>query len=78
MTCSADQDTFLPSAIQRYHQLFMPVLQLVHGMLATLGPKHSTAAYQVAGFLHIVWPFADAGVRLWTSYRITEILLSSF
>lgn len=25
----------------------MPVLQLVGGMLATLGPKHSTAAHQV-------------------------------
>jgi hypothetical protein len=45
---STDQDTFLPSAIQRYHQLFMPVLQLVHGMLASLGTKHSTAAHQVA------------------------------
>lgn len=42
-----DQDTFLPSAIQRYHQLFMPVLQLVQGMVATLGPKHTTAAHQV-------------------------------
>lgn len=42
-----DHDTFLPSAIQRYHQLFMPVLQVVHGILATLGPKHSTAAHQV-------------------------------
>jgi nuclear pore complex protein Nup205 len=42
-----DQDTFLPSAIQRYHQLFMPALQLVHGLLSTLGPKHSTAAHQV-------------------------------
>jgi nuclear pore complex protein Nup205 len=44
---SADQDSFLPSAIQRYHQLFMPVLQLLLGMLASLGPKHTTAAHQV-------------------------------
>ncbi|KAF7966977.1 hypothetical protein HWV62_36310 [Athelia sp. TMB] len=47
-----DQDTFLPSAIQRYHQLFMPVLQLVHGMIATLGPKHTTAVHQALDFLN--------------------------
>ncbi|KAH9948497.1 nucleoporin Nup186/Nup192/Nup205 [Amylocystis lapponica] len=29
-----DQDSFLPSAVVRYHQLFMPALQLVSGMLA--------------------------------------------
>lgn len=46
-----DQDSFLPSAIQRYHQLFMPVLQLVDGMLATLGAKHSTITNQVKKFL---------------------------
>ncbi|KAJ7776687.1 hypothetical protein B0H14DRAFT_3508209 [Mycena olivaceomarginata] len=37
-----DQNSFLPSAIHRYHQLFMPALQLVDGMLATLGTKHAT------------------------------------
>jgi nuclear pore complex protein Nup205 len=42
-----EQDSFLPSAIQRYHQLFMPALQLVYGVLATLGPQHVTAANQV-------------------------------
>ncbi|KAF7300289.1 hypothetical protein MKEN_01353000 [Mycena kentingensis (nom. inval.)] len=41
-----DRDSFLPSAIQRYHQLLMPALQLVQGMLATLGSKHATAAAQ--------------------------------
>ncbi|KAF9463318.1 nucleoporin Nup186/Nup192/Nup205 [Collybia nuda] len=46
-----DQDSFLPSAIQRYHQLFMPVLQLVDGMLATLGTKHSTITNQALDFL---------------------------
>ena len=42
-----DQDSFLPSAIQRYHQLFMPALQVVDGLLATLGSKHATANHQV-------------------------------
>jgi hypothetical protein len=42
-----DQDSFLPSAIQRYHQLFMPALQLVAAMLTTLGAQHATASSQV-------------------------------
>ncbi|KAJ7895545.1 hypothetical protein B0H14DRAFT_2240420, partial [Mycena olivaceomarginata] len=40
------QNSFLPSAIHRYHQLFMPALQLVDGMLATLGTKHATMSNQ--------------------------------
>ncbi|KAF5375401.1 hypothetical protein D9615_007995 [Tricholomella constricta] len=46
-----DRDSFLPSAIQRYHQLFMPTLQLVDGMLATLGSKHSTIINQALDLL---------------------------
>ncbi|EMD35026.1 hypothetical protein CERSUDRAFT_125016 [Gelatoporia subvermispora B] len=46
-----DQDSFLPSAIQRYHQLFMPAIELVAGMLVTLGPKHATATNQALQFL---------------------------
>ncbi|KAH0834004.1 hypothetical protein J3R83DRAFT_11240 [Lanmaoa asiatica] len=46
-----DQDSFLPSAIQRYHQLFMPALQLVVAMLASLGTKHTTANNQALEFL---------------------------
>ncbi|KAG7087591.1 hypothetical protein E1B28_013544 [Marasmius oreades] len=46
-----DHDTFLPSAIQRYHQLFMPSLQLVNAMLATLSAKHATASSQILDFL---------------------------
>ncbi|KDR74068.1 hypothetical protein GALMADRAFT_250802 [Galerina marginata CBS 339.88] len=46
-----DQDSFLPSAIQRYHQLFMPALQVVDGMLATLGSRHTTATHQALEFL---------------------------
>ena len=43
-----DRDSFLPSAVQRYHQLFLPALQLVSGMLIALGPKHTTGANQVS------------------------------
>ncbi|KAF9006925.1 nucleoporin Nup186/Nup192/Nup205 [Cyathus striatus] len=46
-----DQDSFLPSAIQRYHQLFMPVLQVVAGILAVLSNKHATATNQALDFL---------------------------
>ncbi|KAF7297146.1 hypothetical protein MIND_00947600 [Mycena indigotica] len=46
-----DRDSFLPSAIQRYHQLLMPALQLVDCMLATLGTKHATASNQALEFL---------------------------
>ncbi|KAA1466852.1 hypothetical protein DENSPDRAFT_57546 [Dentipellis sp. KUC8613] len=46
-----DYDSFLPSAIQRYHQLFMPAVQLVVGILATLGHSHGTAARQALEFL---------------------------
>ncbi|KAJ7082267.1 hypothetical protein B0H15DRAFT_994091 [Mycena belliarum] len=41
-----NQDSSLPSAIHRYHQLSMPALQLVDGMLATLGTKHATSSNQ--------------------------------
>ncbi|KII84114.1 hypothetical protein PLICRDRAFT_702060 [Plicaturopsis crispa FD-325 SS-3] len=46
-----DQDSFLPSAVHRYHQLFMPALQVVNGILAVLGSKHTTAAQQALEFL---------------------------
>ncbi|KAL4071568.1 nucleoporin Nup186/Nup192/Nup205 [Scleroderma yunnanense] len=46
-----EHDSFLPSAIQRYHQLFMPALQLVVSMLASLGVKHATASHQALDFL---------------------------
>ncbi len=44
---SLDQDTFLPSAVQRYHQLFMPAVELVNAIVATLGSKHASATNQV-------------------------------
>ncbi|KAI0944532.1 hypothetical protein AcW1_002214 [Taiwanofungus camphoratus] len=56
-----DNDSFLPSAIQRYHQLFLPALQLVSGMLLTLGSRHTTATNHALQFL--------------SSHRDTVILL---
>ncbi|EIW76673.1 hypothetical protein CONPUDRAFT_92653 [Coniophora puteana RWD-64-598 SS2] len=46
-----DRDSFLPSAVHRYHQLFMPALQLVAGIMATLGSNHSSASHQALDFL---------------------------
>jgi nuclear pore complex protein Nup205 len=46
-----DHGGFLPSAVQRYHQLFLPALQLVNAIAATLGPKHTSAAAQALEFL---------------------------
>ncbi|KAI0695309.1 nucleoporin Nup186/Nup192/Nup205 [Cytidiella melzeri] len=45
-----DNDNFLPSAMQRYHQLILPSLQIVTGMVATLGSKHLTANNQALEF----------------------------
>ncbi|KAG6837755.1 hypothetical protein H0H93_001682 [Arthromyces matolae] len=42
-----DRDSFLPSAIQRHHQLLTPALQLIDVMLATLSNKHGTLVHQV-------------------------------
>jgi hypothetical protein len=44
LTRNQDRDSFLPSAVQRYPQLFLPVLQLVNGILVALGPEQTTAA----------------------------------
>lgn len=41
-----DNGSFLPSATQRYHQLLLPSLQAVAGVIAALGSKHLTAANQ--------------------------------
>ncbi|KAI0270638.1 nucleoporin Nup186/Nup192/Nup205 [Gloeopeniophorella convolvens] len=46
-----DHDHFLPSAVQRYSQLFMPALQLVDAILATLGSSHAFAVNQALEFL---------------------------
>ncbi|KAF7795183.1 hypothetical protein EIP86_006332 [Pleurotus ostreatoroseus] len=46
-----DRDSFLPPAIQRYHQMFLPALRAVSGMLAILGTRHASATNQAAEFL---------------------------
>ena len=45
---SIDRDSFLPSAIQRYHQLLMPALELIVALLSMLGAKHTTVVNQVS------------------------------
>ncbi|KZT24940.1 hypothetical protein NEOLEDRAFT_1178711 [Neolentinus lepideus HHB14362 ss-1] len=47
-----DQDSFLPSAIERYHQLFMPALHTVDAILTTLGSQHASASKQTLEFLN--------------------------
>ncbi|TFK17228.1 hypothetical protein FA15DRAFT_711024 [Coprinopsis marcescibilis] len=51
MATPLDNDSFLPSAIQRYHQLFTPAVQVVNGIVAILGNKHATASSQALEFL---------------------------
>ncbi|EAU87534.1 hypothetical protein CC1G_11206 [Coprinopsis cinerea okayama7 len=46
-----DHDSFLPSAIQRYHQLFTPAVQVVNAIIAVLGNKHTTATNHALDFL---------------------------
>ena len=53
LTIRTDQSSLLPSAIQRYHQLFMPTLQLINGVLMTLGSSHQTATSQVCISNHV-------------------------
>ncbi|GJJ07119.1 hypothetical protein Clacol_001319 [Clathrus columnatus] len=45
-----DYDSFLPSAVYRYHQLVLPALSLVNSLVATLG-KSSRAPEQLLRFL---------------------------
>ncbi|VDB86726.1 unnamed protein product [Peniophora sp. CBMAI 1063] len=45
-----DRDAFLPSAIQRYHQLLLPTLQLLTQLHSTLSP-HQTCTAQTIRFL---------------------------
>lgn len=47
LTPIPDMDSFLPSAILRYHQLLVPALQLALSMMTTLGQQHASATTQV-------------------------------
>ena len=77
---SADHDNLLPSAIQRYHQLFMPALQLINGILMTLGSKHISATNQVCSDLESIectcsTSALGVGIRFvtpWYHYHIAQ------
>ncbi|KAI0075076.1 hypothetical protein K474DRAFT_1600404 [Panus rudis PR-1116 ss-1] len=47
----SEQDSFLPGAMQRYHQLLIPALQVTAAVLFTLGTKHASASQQGLQFL---------------------------
>ncbi len=63
LICRLDHDHFLPSAIQRYHQLLLPALQLVNTILATLGSGHSVAVN------HVVYHFLILKIDTLTMFR---------
>jgi len=47
-----DYDTFLPSAIERYHQLLLPTLQLAASMLSTAGSASAFIVKQALDFVY--------------------------
>ncbi|KAH8829222.1 hypothetical protein DL96DRAFT_1597215 [Flagelloscypha sp. PMI_526] len=46
-----DQESLLPPAIARYHQLFLPAVQIVDAIITTVGSRHTTAMSQAVDFL---------------------------
>ena len=75
-----DNDSFLPSAVQRYHQLFLPALQVVSGILVTLGHRHTTAVNQVHVFVSVREPcdlklLVSQALKFLSSHRDTLIIL---
>lgn len=48
---AADHDSFLPPAVDRYHQLLHPTLQLVENVLVTAGTRNPDAAKQALDFV---------------------------
>lgn len=57
---NTENDSFLPSATQRYHQLLLPALQVLVALVATLGSKHITAINQVCTQLMCVYRLNSA------------------
>lgn len=56
----------------------MPALQLVDGMLATLGNRHATITNQVTHLLPFIYSIVLISYRPWISYQaIARPLLSS-
>ena len=50
LNAAADHDSFLPPAVDRYHQLLHPTLQLVESVLVTVGAKNPDATKQALDF----------------------------
>ncbi|XP_048578619.1 nuclear pore complex protein Nup205 isoform X2 [Nematostella vectensis] len=44
-----DEDSFVPSVMDRYRQLLLPALQVISTILASLGPQHREASMKVLG-----------------------------
>ena len=51
LNLAADHDSFLPPAVDRYHQLLHPTLQLVESVLVTVGAKNPDATKQALDFV---------------------------
>lgn len=49
----SDHDSFLPSAIHRYHQLVLPTLEVANSAIATLGAA-SQASKPVRSSIHLL------------------------
>lgn len=47
-----DVDTFLPPVFERYHQVLLPVLQLVSVVASSLGPTSTGAVIEALSFLN--------------------------
>ncbi|EDO27060.1 predicted protein [Nematostella vectensis] len=43
-----DEDSFVPSVMDRYRQLLLPALQVISTILASLGPQHREASMKNA------------------------------
>ncbi|OAV96557.1 hypothetical protein PTTG_01001 [Puccinia triticina 1-1 BBBD Race 1] len=72
-------DMFIPSASERYHQLLLPALQLVAGVLISLGSESGLATREALNFINaqremIMTCIRSAGM-LTSSVGIQELLL---
>ncbi|CDZ97366.1 Uncharacterized conserved protein [Phaffia rhodozyma] len=47
-----DYDSFLPPAIERYHQILIPVLQLTTGVLSSVGSTSPVGITEALGFIN--------------------------
>ncbi|EJD04791.1 uncharacterized protein FOMMEDRAFT_153883 [Fomitiporia mediterranea MF3/22] len=77
-----DHDSFLPSTLSRYHQLFVPALQLATGLVATLGSKHAVVSKQILDFIHshrdtlVIMLKQDASLFALSSIQELDLIIS--